>query len=767
MPTSVFFNGRVTSTPGSYTKIDASGLDQVGLGATGIVAILGTSEGGMPASEMTTPEEFLTASNPQQGQDLFRSGDLREAIPLAFAPSKDPAIPGGAVQVIAMKVNPATQAEATFANTSGSCLTLTARDYGAFTSQYNTSIANGTTQGKLLTLNFEDTTETKDDLGGSHIFTLKYVDPGNGWDTMTGQVLDTGIIKSVGTRASLGMADQINHETLATGKAKIVSTSGSDLNIPVTVYGLSVAGAAQSEVITSNGTTPVEGTLTYAIGGIRAISVDGTIVGSMRVNTGSEDYTIQATAGTDTYGGLLFGQCMYMAGGKISVAADSATTKKVLIWGHTATGAEQSEVITLTGATPVSSANDYADISVIVLSDVEHARTVTLTGTACQTDPSVQSTIQKCADFYNARYIAAVGGFTFTLVTTVTGFDPDDLDVMSSAVSILTTAVGFHADLWSIIDWVNNNSQLFSAEKVTGAKDGAPSNTTSPVFATGGSEGTTLSTHWQGALNLLKQTTVSTIVPLTGDPAVHAMVEAHCAYMCGQGRNERDAVCGAMNSGLTDVPTKTEYKSQIVALNSRHVRLVGQAVTRYNIAGTKTEFTTPFLAVIIAGMQAGATEVGTPLTHKYINALSVRSDSSWNSVDDVEEMITAAACFCENVAGVGIRVVRNITTYLVDDNLAYSEASTNQAVNYSTQNFREEMENYVGQKGFSGTAAAAKSGAIAILSELMANNIIVDWRSLSVSISGDTMTVSVEIAPVIGINFVLSTVHLVIKQFTA
>ena len=59
MASTIFFNGRVIATPGSYSEVDASGLEQVGLGASGIVAIVGTAEGGVPASAYSRGDQLV------------------------------------------------------------------------------------------------------------------------------------------------------------------------------------------------------------------------------------------------------------------------------------------------------------------------------------------------------------------------------------------------------------------------------------------------------------------------------------------------------------------------------------------------------------------------------------------------------------------------------------------------------------------------------------------------------------------------------------
>ena len=73
--------------------------------------------------------------------------------------------------------------------------------------------------------------------------------------------------------------------------------------------------------------------------------------------------------------------------------------------------------------------------------------------------------------------------------------------------------------------------------------------------------------------------------------------------MAGAGRNERDGFVGIMNSGLTDVATKAEIKTQIIALGTRHIRACAQTVDRFNVAGVRTTFDPHFEAAVAAGMR--------------------------------------------------------------------------------------------------------------------------------------------------------------------
>lgn len=767
----IFFNGRVINIPGSYSEVDASGLEQVGLGAVGIVAVFGTAVGGAPSSANPEAGDFIRITKPEQGRALFRSGDLREVMDMLFAPGKDPDILGGAQTVIVHKTNPATQSTATLPNATGNALDLTSVDYGAHTTQVNIAVATGTNQGKLLTVIFEDVTLSEDDVGGDIFFNLKYVDSGDGWTTATAQVQSGGDIEVLGTRTAISGKDGDITVIGANDKVYVVSTAAGDTTQTLTLWGLSAAGAAQSEVITLNGTTNVASTLTYldgtnkTWGGKLSAACAGTV--TVKDFT-TELVTVMSFAPAALTKGLHEGEAMY-ANGVITLVSSGASTKDVILSGLSATGAAQLEKVVLTGAVAVAGLLTFSEITDIITGDVEAAQNLTASGTIAKSLGTVQDTLQKVADYFNARAVTPVAttyGFIFTLVTGLVAFDPDDLDVGSAVTDILSPAdPAFYADLWACIDWLNTNAQYLTAVASSGAQDGAPSNTAAPVFLSGGVEGSATSQTYLDALNLMKKATCNSILLLTHDAAVHANGEAHCAYMGGIGKNERDLFIGLKGDGstFTALSTKAQIKTQIIALNSRHVRAHAQTIGRYNTAGDRATFDPYFQAAITCGMQAGSS-VGTPLTHKYANVLEIAQSTGatgWNPTDDSEEMIVAGLCFMENVEGVGRRVVRNRTTFLTSDNLAYTEGSVNEAVNFSVLNFRTNMEWAVGRKGFSGTVNSTKSIATNTLGLLVSEEVLVSFRSLSVELTVDVMEVEVEIAPVLPVNFVKSTLHLV------
>jgi len=769
---SVFFNGRVIRTPGSYSRVDASGLEQVGLSAAGIVAVLGEAEGGTPVSAITETSDFIRLTKPEQARELFRSGPLREVADMLFSPSKDPDILGGATEVVAMKVNPATRSAASLPNAYGDAIDLESTDYGAMTSQVNAMVVAGTNKGKLITITFEDRVESVDDLGGDAMFSLKYVDSGTGWDTMTSEVESGGAVVCKGELDELGLDGEITAQPIGASVMSVASAGAGDIGQQVVIYGLNAAGtAAVSETLVLNGVADVVGVVPMLkVAGARVI---GTTAGVVTVSDTVPAVILTIAAGVNLTAGLVACDDMYVGADTLDIVASGATTKDLVLIGLSKTGGAQLEQITLTGAVEVNGVAEWSEIQYIAQGDVEAGITVTHSAEAARTVPATQTTLQKVADYFNARSRTPAGttyGFILTMVTGLTSFNPDDLDTTTGAggaVDCLSPAEpSYYADQWAIVDWVTNNSQYVTAAVSAGSIGGAPDNTPAPVFLSGGIEGVTIAQSWQDALNLLKQVRVNSIVVLTSTPAVHAALDAHCAYMCGIGRSERDGFVGLMNAAGTDLASKTEIKSQIVDLNTRHIRAFAQAIGRYNTSLEREEFDPCYQAAVAAGMQAGSS-VGTSLTFKYFDVLSIRQAGGvggWNPTDDSEEMIAAGLCFLENVDGVGRRCVRNITTHLSTNNMAFTEGSVNEAVNYACYNLRTNLEIAVGKKGFAGTINATKGVAVNTLGLQIDEKILVAWMSLGVDLAVDVLEVGVQIAPVIPINFVPTTVHLVTIQ---
>ena len=539
------------------------------------------------------------------------------------------------------------------------------------------------------------------------------------------------------------------------GPAVMVSTSASDTTQTMSLYGLDASGAVQSETVALNGTTPVQstGSWTRIDGAILSEAAVGTVSLFGGTTPGSQTKLTSLTAGQLTKGMTAI-VSTDMDGATMSVSISSGTARGVKV-GVDVGGSAVMELYETAGTQAGTQA--FGSVSYIANLFQSSSDSATLSYTPFTLAPASYDTLDDWENYFATKDLWSL---VKVYTGTSSGYALTNLDPF--AAQACTASAYTMGDILNDMVTVVNAGSAYVTAAMGASADAPPANTPTPVFLTGGVEGSTLFSHWQAALDALRDYRVNTIVVLTTDAAVHAAVISHCAYMCAAGRSERDCVLGAPSA--TSMP---DAKTYAMAMNTRHARLLIQDASRYNTLGTKEQFAPPFTACLAAGMQAGS-DVGTSLTFKYMNLLETfGKDSSYTIQDDANELIQSGLCMIEKVPNVGYRWLRNVTTYLIDNNLAYCEASVNEAVNYSVYNFRTSMEAIVGKKGFAGTVTAAQGIAISILGQLVGVTAITSWRNLTITLTDDVMTIDVEIAPVIPVNFIKTTIHLVSSSFEA
>lgn len=152
---SVFFNGRLLTTPTVASVVDDSGLANKNLTVGNVVALVGQSAGGKPNTA-------LRFGTPSQAKAALRSGDLLTAVLKAFDPS---AQTGGPAEVVAIRVNPATQASLMLLDSSASdSISLVSTDYGLYTSQIKVKVESGSIAGKKITAQLGSDYFTQDNI---------------------------------------------------------------------------------------------------------------------------------------------------------------------------------------------------------------------------------------------------------------------------------------------------------------------------------------------------------------------------------------------------------------------------------------------------------------------------------------------------------------------------------------------------------------------------------------------------------------------------
>lgn len=784
MARSVTFGGQTQFRPGGLTRINANALTPIGATATGIIHLLGEADGGAPGSA-----GVVTIDDPALAKETFRSGPLADAIRVAFNATGDTRIPGGAFRVVAYKTNNSTQAttelpgdEANISDTA--------------TGTPTTTVIDLTTGG--LTVDAH--------IGQWARFPTIGAAPGE-----VRRIVDN-------TAAQITVAPALSSAPVAAAAVEILD---SQMILTTADYGahtnqVSVElepGAGEGVVVTLAFEDTVEQSEEIAgEGKLRLKYVGGPIDETGPITTIDSTglvVTMTPAGGAptlDEWAGMLL---QFSDGSQREISGNTAATPSVitLIAGHALSTAQQTDLIstTVTVRNVTAATASFTGASG-VCTDLTTAVTPTADDLALDFATLDLTTLRDLVEYIN-------GNTNYEAVAPA-GVNPDttlladfDFGNRNTAVNVRfddqitpNTAGSFRQDLVTVINWINNFSTLATAVRATGSTDagselpeytGGVSGTTRdvPVYFTGGTRGVSTNTDFQNGFDALIETRGNHVVPLisqdltnegNGSTATFASVAAqlntHVDTAATTGKNEMGGYIGM--SG-----TRTEVIAQAASLNDPDVQLFAQKMTFLDVDGSLTEMDEWATAVAAASMRSGAEEVGEPLTYKAVQTSALTQDASWSpaSRTDVNALIAGGVMFAETTPAGVIRWVRDLTTHISDDNIAFIDGNTREAVRFIAYDLRTFLEDrFTGLKATPATVASIRESVAAKMAEYLTDNIIVEsldpetqsqlipgFRNLRVFIVGNTATIRVEIFPVTGIVFQLNDIALQLPTLAA
>lgn len=355
-------------------------------------------------------------------------------------------------------------------------------------------------------------------------------------------------------------------------------------------------------------------------------------------------------------------------------------------------------------------------------------------------------------------------------INTIPGFSAAVLDYSTNKPSLngldyvtaanVKTSYTARADLQAVVDWFNNSGQsLVTAERAAGVG-------TLPVnipftYLAGGSEGTTITSDWSDGFSALQTADVQWLAPMSSDPAIHAMTDAHVAYCSTVLKRERRSVCGTPLA-TTDDQAITLAK----AINSDRTSLCHLGYYDYNADGVLVLYPPYMTAAMVAAAFAGVSP-GTPLTNK---TLKVRGwERNLRNPTDTDKLILGGVLCVENTEQ-GFKVVQSISTWLTNRKYNKVEQSTGVALDFTVRNLRNALDILRGEK--QGPLLLSRSLSIgdSALRELarpepQGPGVIVGdenspaYRNARATIEGDVLRYQVEVSPGIPNNYVLVTVY--------
>lgn len=815
----IVWNGVTQIHPGALSRVNIDALAQVGSSINGIIGLIGEADGWQP-DVIATFDDNTTAKS------VFRSGDLANAIRACFEPANDPRVPAGAFRVRTYKTNPSTQSTWVLQTAAAvSQCTLTTEDYGAHTAQTQIQFEQDlvdTDRVMLTQIDPDGNSEVITDVGDRPLLDVVYKGPEEPVSLSTDTITAPAASAPNGDVINWAGADanDIGKHVICTGSGggAGVAALGCIRRITAAAPGASITvdtdftdDATGAAVADTGGISQVYQVVTKIISPIAADSVAATTVRfeddpSQTVPTGARTFGI----GGNHVDYRLWVRVMSGPGqGQIRQATGSALagtqltlTVNTFDTSNLPTTASTFGIIMVTSAIgAVTGASGAASLlAAPIVTPVAFG--VALAGEAENPPANLSQTLSAAIDVntlcatINAIqiYVSQPDAGSVWEATVGAGRDGTlatsrlDWDISNTAVALthdvrvtqnLLTNKNhrFLDNLSLVVDAYNNQSEVVTAAKRTGALEGSGlpryyNVATYPTAA--GVRGNTTNTDFQDGFDAFLNERVNIIVPLISSDfaapgtaevlTVHQQCLTHVNTAAGVGKSERNAYCSTHRTGASAVADVT---SDIAALNNVNISMAIQQPTILDVDGNLAVLDEWAMGCLFAGIQAG-TPIGEPPTFKYIRASAVTEDSNLDPTDRTisNSLQLAGAMFTEPGPAAGFRIVRALTTYLTDDNVARTDVNVREVINYISYELRTAVENkFTGLKGTPARVADVKDFVAAWLEVARTDEIIVDstdtttgatihaWRTLRVTLSGDTLTIVFEVYPVLGINY--------------
>jgi len=701
------FKGTTVVKPGGFSVIDTTLLTNIGLGASGVVAIVGTADGGEP-----NVVHELSGSQINSAKETFVDGAIAKVLDLLANPSQDARVPSGASKILVYKTNQSTQATKALQNqadTPVDVLDLTSENYGVAENNINVQITAGDVEDSNAVLTGTPGAATYDMSSGTLVVTV------NGTAYTYTPLAGDFAVPASATPAEV--RDSLNTDARwAADRPVVASLDGNAVVLTLIEDAAFDANQLEYGVMVASGTLQTE-------------------------------LDLPATAARGVKGSRII---ILKKSGEIETSSDLGTEEKL--------------TIEYTGAGTVAelSVQDFAGVKKL---------TTTITGGPGGEDLDIelgdQLTVEDLVDLINAETVYTCTSDFFNKETKLAKDELDyylDLDILNAEAVLYGTLVEIEA-------YVNDFSELATADYKSNVEGQIDIMASAEFFTGGTKGGAANSHFQAAFDELKGHRVNVVVPLVSADgvgddtftvASVNSQCEAHVDFMNGiTGKSERQGVVSIDG-------TKTEVKAAAKALNSQNVSIVFQKPTVLNNLGTLEQMDPYALACILAGTASG-TAVGEPATHKLVRAVAMTQDASIDIKEDGVELIEAGVAYVEQTDSGAFRWAIDNTTYSKDDNGVFNRRHVFEAVLYTSYELRTYLETlFTGTKAATGIAEAIKNAAIFRLAQLRDEDILVDgndddgtlipaFRDILVEISGGTAEIQVTITPVPGIDFILIT----------
>ena len=706
-----FVNTVIPSAPVNVTVTS----QPVGLGASGIVVIMGEADGGPSYEATVLSANSFTPDQLSKVSAKYISGQIVDAFSALSAPSNDPDITGTANLIYIIKTNNSTKASAILAALpSGTYGTLSDLNWGLPGNNYQYQVT-------------ETAAEVAPTVTGNTIPSLGALDPGMSpafnirldGGALTPVTLPAGTYTS-GTQVAAALTGLPGGVTASGNATTITLTVAVDANANAKGWGKSleiIEGAAPGDaaalgltagtLVTSSQEPEVEVSIVNISSGLNE-TLDVVPVVCMTVGYSGTTATLTIS------GGMLTTTVTGGSGANLSINLAQYSTISEL-------------------ATFINSQTGYAAtvIPAAVQLPTSALDTVAAIGIAASTANAQPGRLKNSLAAFE-QILATSTGVQFVATATA------GLPAPMAAPAFLA---GGTRGATAPSDIVNAVAQMA----------GIQCNIIVPLFSQDASEDI--------ALGLTSSASTYTIA------AVNALVKNHCIeYSTPKLARNRICILSYWDSGEA---TYANAKAMAQGLASYRCSLACQRPTQVNSLGNITSFMPWYNAVVAAGMQAGGFYKS--ICNKLANVISFSDPAGYDSGSpgDVEDALLAGLLVMENTTA-GNSWVSDQTTYGFDTNFVYNSI---QAV-YASDLIALDMGASF-KAAFVGKSLADVSAAtgLSYLAQKMAGYMRIKliatsddapagYKNASVQILAPTMYVNVEIKLATAIYFVPISINI-------
>lgn len=322
------------------------------------------------------------------------------------------------------------------------------------------------------------------------------------------------------------------------------------------------------------------------------------------------------------------------------------------------------------------------------------------------------------------------------------------------ATSVWGTSCGVRADLWALIQALAG-SEIVEASRHDKALYApypwnAVAGTKVEQQLLGGTESAvSVATDFADALSQIETGDYQIVTTFSTDILAGVALASSAVTAAILGHERSSYAAYVKNTSIANL-----FANAVKLLKTRHVSLCAQEIQIAGPTGAAEWVGPEYQAVQAAAMQAGRS-VGIPLTNKAPRVLGVRQN--WTMQKD-DNSVIANGIYAYTQDKNGYKVLRSITTWVQDANPAYVEVSTNESVNTSIRQLRENLMIYVGNP-----ANLSISQLVGIVKGLLAKQVqdgfIRAYRNVVVTQLADKYRIDYDVAPIFALNFFEVTAH--------